>query len=154
MRVRYPKDETLEGTDGDDATVRPTRPCNRVALVRMSGESRTREYVARQTAAGRTKKEIIRLLKRAIAREMFRCLTTAVAIPDIADLRPLRRSKNITLTVVAHHFGVWPAAISEIERAVRRDDDLAGAYRAWLNTASQPMSQDARPVPQCKQRNR
>ncbi|WP_435813592.1 hypothetical protein [Streptomyces sp. NBC_01310] len=28
------------------------------------------------TAAGRTKKEIIRLLKRAIAREMFRCLTT------------------------------------------------------------------------------
>ncbi|MFB7463076.1 transposase [Streptomyces sp. NPDC056224] len=42
----------------------------RIALVRMAGDSRTREYVARQTAAGRTKKEIIRLLKRAIVREI------------------------------------------------------------------------------------
>ncbi|MET9528707.1 IS110 family transposase [Streptomyces coeruleorubidus] len=32
----------------------------RIALVRMSSDSRTREYVARQTAAGRSKKEIIR----------------------------------------------------------------------------------------------
>ncbi|WP_230196798.1 IS110 family transposase [Streptomyces coriariae] len=73
----------------------------RVVLVRMSHDSRTREYVAGQTTAGRTKKEIIRLLKRAIAREMFRCLTTAVAIPGTADLRPLRQSKNLTLTAAA-----------------------------------------------------
>ncbi|MFD0344170.1 hypothetical protein ACFVH0_36805 [Streptomyces sp. NPDC127117] len=52
--------------------------------------------------------EIIRLLKRAIAREMFRCLTTTVTVPGIADLRPLRQSKNITLTAAARHFGVWP----------------------------------------------
>ncbi|MGW0962849.1 IS110 family transposase [Streptomyces gelaticus] len=107
----------------------------RIALVRMSSDSRTREYVARQTAAGRTKKEIIRLLKRAIAREIFRYLTTPVAIPDIADLRPTRRAKNITLTTVAKHFGVWPAVTSCIERGTRRDDDLAGAYRNWLTAA-------------------
>ncbi|MCF2132457.1 IS110 family transposase [Strepomyces sp. STD 3.1] len=107
----------------------------RVALVRMSSDSRTREYVARQTAAGRTKKEIIRLLKRAIAREMFRCLTTTVTIPGIADLRPLRQSKNITLTAAAHHFGLWPATISTLERGIRRDDDLAHAYRHWLQAA-------------------
>ncbi|PZT74125.1 IS110 family transposase [Streptomyces sp. AC1-42W] len=107
----------------------------RVALVRMSSDSRTREYVARQTAAGRTKKEIIRLLKRAIAREMFRCLTTAVTVPGIADLRPLRQSKNITLTAAAQHFGVWPATISTLERGIRRDDDLAHAYRDWLQAA-------------------
>jgi hypothetical protein len=59
-----------------------------------------------------TKKEIIRLLKRAIARESFRCLTTTVTVPGIADLRPLRQSKNITLTAAAGHFGVWPATIS------------------------------------------
>ncbi|MEV5136046.1 IS110 family transposase [Streptomyces syringium] len=35
----------------------------RIALVRMSSDARTRDYVARQTAAGRTKKEIIRLLQ-------------------------------------------------------------------------------------------
>lgn len=107
----------------------------RVALVRMSSDSRTREYVARQTAAGRTKKEIIRLLKRAIAREMFRCLTTTVTVPGIDDLRPLRRSKNITLTAAARHFGLWPAAISTLERGIRRDDDLAHAYRDWLQAA-------------------
>ncbi|MFE7509920.1 transposase [Streptomyces sp. NPDC057540] len=107
----------------------------RIALVRMAGDSRTREYVARQTAVGRTKKEIIRLLKQAIARGMFRCLTTTVAVPAIADLRPLRQSKNITLTTAARHFGVWPATVSALEREMRRDDDLAHAYRDWLRTA-------------------
>nr|WSY51949.1 IS110 family transposase [Streptomyces sp. NBC_00886] len=107
----------------------------RIALVRMSSDRRTRDYVTRQTTAGRTKKEIIRLLKRAVAREMFRCLTTTVTVPDIADLRPARQAKNITLTAVAHHFGVWPAVISCIERGTRRDDDLANAYRDWLTAA-------------------
>ncbi|MFF4688905.1 IS110 family transposase [Streptomyces sp. NPDC001307] len=107
----------------------------RVALVRMASDSRTREYVARQTAAGRTKKEIIRLLKRAIAREMFRCLTTSIDVPGIADLRPLRQSKNLTITAAARYLGVWPATISTLERGVRRDDDLAHAYRNWLQAA-------------------
>ncbi|WP_237528849.1 helix-turn-helix transcriptional regulator, partial [Streptomyces sp. SID5770] len=107
----------------------------RIALVRMSSDPRTRDYVARQTAAGRTEKEIIRLLKRAIAREMFRCLTTTVTVPGIADLRPLRQSKNITLTAAARHFGVRPATISTLERGIRRDDDLANTYRDWLTAA-------------------
>ncbi|MFF7994823.1 transposase [Kitasatospora xanthocidica] len=107
----------------------------RIALVRISSDSRTREHVARQTDAGRTKKEIIRLLKRAIAREMFRCLTTTVTVPGITDPRPLRQSKNITLTAVAQHFGVWPTTISTLERGIRRDDDLANAYRDWLTAA-------------------
>ncbi|KUN90247.1 IS110 family transposase [Streptomyces caeruleatus] len=107
----------------------------RIALVRMSSDPRTRDYVTRQTTAGRTKKEIIRLLKRAIAREMFRCLTTAVLVPGTDDLRPLRQSKNITLTAAAGHFGVWPATISTLERGLRRDDALAHAYRDWLKAA-------------------
>ncbi len=107
----------------------------RIALVRMSNYARTRDYVARQTAAGPTKKEIIRLLKRAIAREIFRYLTTPVSVPDVSDLRPARQAKNITLTTVAEHFGVWPAVISCIERGTRRDDDLASAYRNWLTAA-------------------
>ncbi|MDT0430051.1 IS110 family RNA-guided transposase [Streptomyces salyersiae] len=107
----------------------------RIALTRMSGDARTRTYVIRQTAAGRTKKEIIRMLKRAIAREIFRCLTNMVTIPDIADLRPLRQAKNITLTAVAQHFGVWPTTISRLERGLSRDDDLTHAYRDWLQAA-------------------
>ncbi|WP_262702107.1 MULTISPECIES: helix-turn-helix domain-containing protein, partial [Streptomyces] len=107
----------------------------RIALVRMSSDARTRAYTARQTTAGRTKKEIVRLLKRAIAREIFRCLTTTVAVPGIADLRPLRQARNITLTAVAQHFGVWPTTISRLERGLSRDDDLAHAYRDWIQTA-------------------
>ncbi|MFI6899544.1 hypothetical protein ACIBM4_36175, partial [Streptomyces sp. NPDC050256] len=94
----------------------PTRPGHRIALVRMASDRRTREYVAWQTFAGRTKKEIIRLLKQTIAREVFRYLTTTVTLPGIADLRPLRQPKNITLTTVAEHFGVSPAVISCVER--------------------------------------
>ncbi|MFI8952931.1 IS110 family transposase [Streptomyces sp. NPDC053750] len=107
----------------------------RIALVRMSSDARTRAYVARQTAAGRTRKEIIRMLKRAIAREMFHCLTSTVTIPGIADLRPMRQAKNITLTAVAQHFGVWPTTISRLERGLSRDDDLTHAYRDWLQAA-------------------
>ncbi|MFB8393884.1 hypothetical protein [Streptomyces yangpuensis] len=101
----------------------------------MSSDARSREYVARQTAAGRRKKEIIRLLKRAIAREIFRYLPTPVTVPDVSDLRPARQAKNIPLTTVAEHFGVWPAVISCIERGTRRDDDLANSYRDWLTAA-------------------
>ncbi|MET7520753.1 IS110 family transposase [Streptomyces sp. NPDC005480] len=107
----------------------------RIALVRMASDRRTRDYVVRQTAAGRTKKEIIRLLKRAIAREVFRYLTTTVTVPEVADLRPTRQAKNITLTAAAQHFGVWPAVISCIERGTRRDDNLANTYRDWLTAA-------------------
>jgi transposase len=107
----------------------------RIALVRMRRDQRTRDYVERQIRAGRTKKEIIRLLKRAIAREVFRLLTTTVEVPEIADLRPARQAKNITLTAAANHFGVWPAVISNVERGLRRDDAFADTYRSWLAAA-------------------
>jgi len=41
----------------------------RIALVRMHCHQPTKDYVARRTAEGRTKKEILRCLKRYIARE-------------------------------------------------------------------------------------
>lgn len=43
----------------------------RIALVRMATCQRTRDYVHRRTTEGRTKKEIIRCLKRYIARELY-----------------------------------------------------------------------------------
>ena len=47
----------------------------RVALVRMSWHQPTRDYVERRTKEGKTKLEIIRCLKRYIAREAFAALT-------------------------------------------------------------------------------
>lgn len=106
---------------------------HRIALVRWSHEPRTRDYITRQLAAGRSKKDILRLLKRAIAREMFAHLTKPCPIDDYSDLRPARQARNITLTTVANHFGVWPTHISRLERGLARDDTLAANYRNWLN---------------------
>jgi transposase len=49
-----------------------------VAMVRMSRDPRTREYVTRRTTEGLTKKEIIRCLKRYIARQIYRVLLRVV----------------------------------------------------------------------------
>src|SRR5688500_2181884 len=48
----------------------------RIVLVRMSNDPRTRDYVARRTAEGRTKREIMRCLKRYVAREVYAELRT------------------------------------------------------------------------------
>jgi len=46
----------------------------RIVIVRMSHDERTRSYVDRRTKEGLSKKEIIRCLKRYVAREAYRCL--------------------------------------------------------------------------------
>lgn len=107
----------------------------RIALVRMSSDERTRDYVKVQLAKGRSKLDILRLLKRAIAREVFRLLTQPCAVDDYRDLRPTRQAKNITLAAVADHFGVWPIDISRLERGLKRNDTLAASYRHWLSAA-------------------
>lgn len=107
----------------------------RIAIVRLASDQRTKDYVARQREIGFSNKEILRKLKRAIAREVFRLLTAPVAVPAVDDLRPLRQSKNITLTAAANQLGVWPTTISELERGIRRNDDLARTYREWLTAA-------------------
>lgn len=54
-----------------------------IALGRMARDPRTQDYVKRRTEEGRSKKEIMRCLKRYIAREIYPVLTnsTAACIP-------------------------------------------------------------------------
>lgn len=55
-----------------------------IVLVRMKYDQRTQEYVARRTAEGMVKKDIIRCLKRIVARQIYRhlpgvtCTTTPI----------------------------------------------------------------------------
>ena len=111
------------------------RALHRIALVRMSNHPQTRDYVQRQGANGRTKKDILRLLKRAIAREVFRLLTRPGPIDDYSDLRPARQAKNLTLATVADYFGVPLITVSRLERGHHRNDTLAHNYRQWLTAA-------------------
>ncbi len=106
-----------------------------IALVRMAMDPRTKAYIAKKTAEGKTKREAIRCLKRHIANEVFTLLTNPPTVPDITDLRPARQARGLSLQTVADHFGVWPMHISTIERGKRRDDDLTRRYREWLNAA-------------------
>ncbi len=48
----------------------------RVAVVRMRDDERTKAYTARRTAEGKTRREIVRCIKRYIVREIYRHLCT------------------------------------------------------------------------------
>jgi transposase len=52
-----------------------------IALIRINRDPDTRNYVARRTSQGRTKKEIIRSLKRYITRQIYRTLSQACPAP-------------------------------------------------------------------------
>jgi transposase len=54
------------------------RALHTIALTRMASCPRTRAYVARRTAEGKTPREIRRCLKRYIARELYRTLTATM----------------------------------------------------------------------------
>ncbi|MFF0372657.1 transposase [Micromonospora sp. NPDC005087] len=51
----------------------------RIALTRLRADPRTRAYVQRRTTEGRTKREILRCLKRYIAREIFKIVIGALS---------------------------------------------------------------------------
>jgi hypothetical protein len=53
-----------------------------IAVVRLRYCPRTRAYVARRTAEGLSKREIIRCLKRYIAREVYQALRADLAAID------------------------------------------------------------------------
>jgi transposase len=56
----------------------------RIALVRMHCHQPTRDHIARRTAEGKTKTEIMRCLQRYIARETYPHVT-GLALPERID---------------------------------------------------------------------
>lgn len=103
-----------------------------IALVRYSSDKRTKAYINKKQAEGKTKRDALRCLKRHVANDIYRLITNPPTVPTVDDLRPSRQQRGWSLQYVADHFGVYPARISEIERGHRRNDTLADAYRAFL----------------------
>jgi len=62
---------------------------HRIAVVRLHTDARTRAYANRKRATGKTNKEILRCLKRAIAREVYHLITDRHR-PTPADTAGLR----------------------------------------------------------------
>jgi hypothetical protein len=71
-----------------------------IAVCRLRYCPRTRAYAKRRTAQGKTKRKIIRCLKRYIARETYRTLTA-----DLADPQPQRPRQFISINCGADPIG-------------------------------------------------
>ena len=71
-----------------------------IAVCRLRYCDRTRAYAHRRTAEGKTKREIIRCLKRYIAREAYRALRA-----HLADLQPQRPAVAVAITCSAAFIG-------------------------------------------------
>lgn len=104
-----------------------------VVMVRMGSDPRTKTYVAKRTLEGKDKREIMRCLKRYVARELYRQIKNPVPAPSISDLRPLRRQLGLTLQNAAEQLNQWPSYLSRLERGQTRNDILIADYRRWLN---------------------
>jgi transposase len=67
------------------------RVLHMICVVRMGSDQRTRSYVARRTAEGKSKWEVMRCLKRYIAREVYRILLSS----STAKPPPIKRVSRV-----------------------------------------------------------
>jgi transposase len=82
----------VEASSGEVVRHRLNRGGNRdanralhlICVVRLRIDERTRAYLARRASEGKSKREIMRCLKRYVAREVYRILVTSVASADSA----------------------------------------------------------------------
>lgn len=100
--------------------------------LRLRVDERTIAYAQRRRAQGKTRRETLRCLKRHIAREIYRLLTDPPEIPRGADLRRQRTRHGLTLNAAAQALNTHSSRISELERGLRHNCDLAQRYQQHL----------------------
>ena len=106
----------------------------RIAVVRMSHHHQpTTDYVTRRTTEGKSKKAILRCLKRAIAREIHHHLVNPKPAVRTDDLRARRQAIHQPMRVVAEAINAPVMAVSRLERGTNHDAELATRYRNWLH---------------------
>lgn len=105
-----------------------------IALNRERNDERTRAYVERRTAEGKSRREIRRCVKRYVAREAYRALTRPRDVPEHPGpaLAAARRAAGVTQAAAAGALGCSPQALSALERGRRRSPALAARYAAWV----------------------
>ena len=88
----------------------------RIATIRTARDQRTIAYVKKRRAEGKTRREIIRCLKRHIAREIYHLLTNPPPTPSGSHLRCLRQNNQTTLAQAATALHSHTTHISRLER--------------------------------------
>ncbi len=110
----------------------------RIATVRLISDPETKAYAARRTTQGKTRREIIRCLKRSIAREIHQLLTNPPTVPNGPKLRTTRTAAGISLQTAANALNTWPTRLSQLERNLDYNTKLAQKYQTWLKNNHQP----------------
>jgi transposase len=105
---------------------------HQIALTRMTYDQRTRDYIQRKQQEGKGTKEILRCLKRAIAREVFTLITNPIPVVDHRKLRPLRQERGLIQVQAAAALGVSIAKISLAENGRVHDATFLTTYETWL----------------------
>jgi transposase len=104
-----------------------------IVLVRMRYDPATRAYVARRTTEGKSGKEIMRCLKRFVAREVYQAIVNPPTdLPSGLVLRQLRNDQGLSLTFVCNTIGTTPIGLSRLERGLVHDTRLARAAHQLL----------------------
>ena len=98
----------------------------RIVMARMAHrDPRTLAYFERRTAEGLSKRDIIRCLKRYVAREVFNVIVAPPqAAPTGAEIRALRTEVGLTQTELAQTVNLTLMQVSRIERSLLRRGDL------------------------------
>lgn len=107
-------------------------------MVRLTCDPVSKAYAARRTAEGKSQREIVRCLKRYVAREVYRHLVDPQPVPVGADLRVARLDAGVSLAAVADELGTSINQISRLERALVHDSALARRYEQWLSDRNPP----------------
>lgn len=87
------------------------RALHQVVLTRMASCPGTKNYVSKRTTEGKSKREIMRCLKRYVSREIYRQIFNPIPPPSVTDLRQKRKSLRLTINAVAAELSQWPSVI-------------------------------------------
>ncbi len=113
----------------------------------------TAEYAERARARGKSDREVMRCLKRYVAREAYRALMRPHEIrrpADASELVAARRAAKVSQVRAASILGTSEKYISMLERGQRELKPIRRAYEAWVEAGSCQLGTGRRSRPSAK----
>ena len=104
----------------------------RIAMTRLRVDERTIAYAQRRRSQPKTRRQILRCLKRYITRQIYQLLTNPPPIPHRADLRRQRTRHRLTLDAIAQALHTHTTRVSELQRGLHHNRDRAERYQQHL----------------------
>lgn len=117
-----------------------------IARQRVMRDPETAEYAERARGRGKSDREVMRCLKRYVAREAYRALMHPHEIRrpgDASELVAARRAAKVSQVRAASILGTSEKYISMLERGQRELKPIRRAYEAWVE-AGLPLDWDRR----------